>query len=104
MLSILVVSAAVERIWEYFQQAVPERYLTKRVKILGAGILSVAAALSFKLDLIYTMDLTDSYSIAGAILTGFSIAVGSNVIHDLVGIVNGIKSDHKPIDDFEAGM
>ncbi len=94
LLNILIMSVVVERVWEHLQQVVGERRLTLRVKLLGSAALSVAAALGFQLDLLYALEVMSAPSLAGYILTGFVLSLGSNVLHDLIDIVNGISRKH----------
>jgi hypothetical protein len=87
LVNIIVVAAIIERIWEHTQQLLGEKYLTRQFKLLGSAVFSIAAAVSFELDLLCAVDITETVSLPGVILTGFAIGLGSNVIHDLLDIV-----------------
>lgn len=96
LINIILLSAIIERIWEHLQQVIGKNLLTLQVKLLGSAILSIAAALSLELDLLYALEIMPGSTTAGAILTGFAISLGSNVIHDLVDMITGLKSVIKP--------
>ncbi len=98
LLKILILSVIVERVWEHLQQVVGERRLTLQVKLLGSAVLSVAAALGFQLDLLYALEVMAAPSLPGYILTGFVLSLGSNVLHDLIDIVNGLSRKHNEKD------
>ena len=96
LINILILSAIIERIWEQMQQFVGEKRLSLQIKLIGSAILSIAAAISLQLDLLFSLGVMDSVSWAGIILTGVAISLGSNVIHDLVDIVGGLSAKLKP--------
>ncbi len=96
LINILILAAIVERIWEHLQQLAGKRNLTPQVKLLGSAALSVAAAVALRLDLLYALQVTPGVSLPGAILTGFAIGLGSNVIHDLAGIAGSLSARVKP--------
>ncbi len=91
LLNIFILSAVIERTWEHLQQVIGEEFLSTKVKLIGSGLLSVAAATTLRLDLLYALEVTGMVSSAGMVLTGIAIGLGSNLIHDLVGIVNGLS-------------
>ena len=95
LINILILSAIVERIWEQMQQIVGEKRLSLQIKLIGSAILSIAAAISLQLDLLFSLGVMGSVSWAGIILTGVAISLGSNVIHDLVDIVGGLSTKLK---------
>lgn len=88
LINILLFSAIVERIWEHTQQLLGEKYLTRQFKVLGSAVLAISTAVAFELDLLYALAVTTAPGVPGIILTGFAVGLGSNVIHDLVDIVN----------------
>ena len=96
LINILILSAIIERIWEQMQQIVGEKKLSLQIKLIGSAILSIAAAISLQLDLLFSLGVMGSVSWAGIILTGVAISLGSNVIHDLVDIVGGLSAKLKP--------
>lgn len=102
-LKILVLAVIVERVWEFLLRAVGEEGVSERVKIIGAVILSVAVAIVFDLDFLYAVDVTEVATWPGRILTGFVLSLGSHVIHDLFGIVKGVREDKRPL-QIDAGM
>ncbi len=91
LLNIFILSAVIERTWEHLQQLIGEEFLSTRVKLIGSGLLSTAAAATLRLDLLYALEVTGATSAAGMVLTGIAIGLGSNLLHDLVGIVNGLS-------------
>lgn len=95
LINILILSAIIERIWEQMQQIVGEKKLSLQIKLIGSAILSIAAAISLQLDLLFSLGVMGSVSWAGIILTGVAISLGSNVIHDLVDIVGGLSTKLK---------
>ena len=95
LINILILSAIIERVWEQMQQIVGEKKLSLQIKLIGSAILSIAAAISLQLDLLFSLGVMGSVSWAGIILTGVAISLGSNVIHDLVDIVGGLSTKLK---------
>ncbi len=95
--NILLFAVIIERIWEYVQLLVGEKLLTPALKLLGSLVLSCAASVLFELDLILALGAAPVASPAGMVLTGFVISLGSNVVHDLVGLVNGLRNDYRPL-------
>ena len=91
LLNIFILAAVIERTWEHMQQVIGEEYLSTRVKLIGSGLLSVAAAATLRLDLFCALEVTGAPSAAGMVLTGIAVGLGSNLLHDLVGIVNGLS-------------
>lgn len=96
LINILLLAAIIERIWEHLQQVIGKGMLNLQVKLLGSAILSVAAAISLRLDLLHTLEITAAPTTAGFVLTGFAVSLGSNVVHDLVDIITGLKAMAKP--------
>jgi len=95
LLKIIVLAVIIEQVWENLQQLAGDKHLNARVKLLGAAVLSVAAALSFRLDFLYVLEIMPEASLPGYILTGFVLSLGSNMVHDLVDIVSGLGAGHK---------
>ena len=91
LLKIIILSAVIERTWEHLQQVIGEEHLSTRVKLIGSGLISVAAAATLGLDLFYALEVTAGVSAAGMVLTGIAIGLGSNLLHDLVGIISGLS-------------
>ena len=91
LLEIIILSAVIERTWEHLQQVIGEEHLSTRVKLIGSGLLSVAAAATLGLDLFYALEVTAGVSAAGMVLTGIAVGLGSNLLHDLVGIISGLS-------------
>ena len=98
LLKVVVLSVIIERIWEHTQQAIGDDRLSKRVKIIGSAVISVAAAVTLQLDLLYGLEVMPSATVPGFILTGLVLSLGSNVVHDLIDIVNGLSTKHKAIE------
>ena len=91
LLKIIILSAVIERTWEHLQQVIGEEHLSTRVKLIGSGLISVAAAVTLGLDLFYALEVTSSVSSAGMVLTGIAVGLGSSLLHDLVGIISGLS-------------
>ena len=91
LLEIIILSAVIERTWEHLQQVIGEEHLSTRAKLIGSGLLSVAAAATLGLDLFYALEVTAGVSAAGMVLTGIAVGLGSNLLHDLVGIISGLS-------------
>lgn len=91
LVNILIIAAVIERIWEHMQQVIGESRLSLQAKLCGSAVLSIGAALSFKLDLLYALGVTAQLSWTGIVLTGFALSLGSNVIHDLVSIIQAVS-------------
>ncbi len=96
--TIFIVGIIVERVWEYLQLAIGEKYLSTRTKIIGAVLLSLSTSIVFELDFLFSLGVFNSPSFAGFILTGFVLALGSHVVHDLAGIIKGIREDKRPLE------
>lgn len=95
LLQILIISAIIERFWEYIQLAIGKQYLSPRVKTIGAVLLAMTAAITLRLDFLYALDVTGTPSIPGFIVTGFVLAMGANTIHDLAGAIKGIREEKR---------
>ncbi len=94
---ILLFSVIIERLWEYMQMVVGDRILTPAIKLGGSLVLSCAAAVMFELDLLSALGALPGLTLPGMILTGFIVSLGSNVVHDMVGLVNGLRNDYRPL-------
>ncbi len=88
---ILVISMIVERIWEYVQLVLGVD-IGIRLKVIISALLSVAAALSLQLDLLFVLEITEAFSLPGIILTGIIIGLGSNFLHDVMGFTTSLKT------------
>lgn len=95
LLKVLVLAVVIERVWEHLQQVAGDAQLSLRVKLLGSLVLSVTTALSFRVDILYALEVMPEASMPGYVLTGFVLSLGSNVIHDLIDVVNGLSVKHK---------
>lgn len=96
LLNILILAAIIERVWENLQLLIGEKRLTYETKLIGSAVLALFAAIAFELDILYALDAVAAPSLPGYIMTGFILALGSNVIHDLIDIVQGISSRFDP--------
>jgi len=81
----------VERIWEYVQLVIGLD-IGIRLKVIISALLSVAAALSLQLDLLFVLEITEAFSLPGIILTGVIIGLGSNFLHDVMDFTNSLKT------------
>ena len=88
---ILVISMIVERIWEYVQLVIGLD-IGIRLKVIISALLSVAAALSLQLDLLFVLEITEAFSLPGIILTGVIIGLGSNFLHDVMDFTTSLKT------------
>jgi hypothetical protein len=91
MLQILIISMIVERIWEYVQLVLGVD-VGVRLKVIISALLSVAAAISLGLDLLFVLQITEAVSLPGIVLTGVIIGLGSNLVHDILGFTNSLKT------------
>ena len=91
ILQILVISMIVERIWEYMQLAIGLD-ISVRLKVIISALLSVAAAISLRLDLLFVLEITETLSLPGIILTGVIIGLGSNFLHDVLDFTGSLKA------------
>jgi len=94
--TIFVVGLIVERTWEYLQLAIGEHLLSKNIKVFGAVAFSMAAVITLRLDLLFAIDLLEEVTWPGIILTGLVLSLGSHVLHDIIGIVQGLSSSVGP--------
>jgi len=88
LVKIIVLSMILERIWEHIQQLLGDNF-SKKTKVIGSGLLAMAAALALQLDLLHALDVMPAASYPGYILTGLVLGLGSNVVHDVIDLVNG---------------
>ncbi len=95
--NIILFAVIIERIWEYLQMIVGDKFLTPPIKLVGSLVLSCSAAILFELDLLLALGAVPDPSLAGMVLTGFIVSLGSNIVHDLVGLVNGLRNDYRPL-------
>lgn len=98
LLTILIISVIVERVLEYLLLSFGEEGVSVRVKVLASALLSLTAAIVFQLDFLYALGIFNIITWPGMILTGFVISLGSNFVHDLVGIIKGIREDKRPLE------
>lgn len=63
--------------------------LGKYVTIAIAAIMSFGVVFSFDLDLIYGLELFNSMTIAGKILTGLALMSGSSAVSEIIGKIKG---------------
>lgn len=64
------------------------KYLT----IAISAIAAFALTFSFNLDLICALDLTESITMAGQILTGFTLMSGSSAVAEVIEKIKGGKA------------
>ncbi len=89
VMKVLIVSMIIERFWEHLQLIFGDR-LDARSKVLGSAVLAIAAALSLRIDLLYGLEVVPAMSTAGFIVTGLILGLGSNVVHDVIGLITGL--------------
>jgi hypothetical protein len=103
LLQITILAAVTERLWECIQQAMGEHNLTPAVKIIGAAVIAVAASISLGLDLFHALELWPKPTVPGIVFTGFLVAGGSNLLHDLVDLVGGLSRKASSDEDAYGG-
>ena len=99
LFNILIIAAIIERIWEHLQQLIGEKNISLQTKLLGSAAFSIAASISLQLDLLTALELSESASPAGIVLTGVAIGLGSNVIHDLIDIISALSGKIKTAEE-----
>ena len=90
LVKIIVLSMILERIWEHLQLLLDDP-LSKRMKIIGSAMLAMTAAFLLQLDLLYALEIFPTLSVPGYLLTGVVLGLGSNVLHDVIDLVNGLS-------------
>ncbi len=85
---IIIMAMLIERLWEHLQLISGDNF-SPRVKVLGSAVVSVAAALALRLDLLKAFEVMPAESYPGYILTGLVLGLGSNVVHDIAGLLGG---------------
>lgn len=91
LVKIIVLSMILERIWEHTQLVLDDP-LSKRMKVIGSALLAMIATFTLQLDLLHALELFPAVSIPGFLLTGVVLGLGSNVLHDVIDLVNGIST------------
>lgn len=94
LIKIVVLSMIIERVWEHIQQLLGDGF-SKQTKVIGSGILSVAAAVALQLDLLYALDVMPAETYPGYIMTGLVLGLGSNVLHDVIDLVTGYSKKQR---------
>ena len=89
LIKIIVMSMILERIWEHIQQLLGDSF-SKQTKIIGSGMLAMAAALALQLDLLNALEIMPAATYPGYILTGLVLGLGSNLVHDVIDLVNNL--------------
>lgn len=97
LLQIVILALIIERVWEHAQQIIGDHRLSFRVKLIGSAAISIAAAVTLQLDLLFALDVMPDVSLGGQVLTGFVLSLGSNVIHDIIELVSGLSAKQKPV-------
>ena len=109
ILMLFIIAAVVEAVWEALKPAWPDslRRLEKErgipVDSFGALVLSVIIATAAGTDLLQMVGVPLAVPYLGTVLTGVLISRGSNFVHDLLGVIDGIRQDKKPI-SIDSGM
>ncbi len=94
LVKIIVLSAILERTWEHMQLLLDDP-LSKRFKILGSALLAMVATFTLQLDLLHALEVFPAASIPGYVLTGLVLGLGSNVLHDVIDLVNGYSNKQR---------
>lgn len=94
LVKIIVLSMILERIWEHLQLLLDDP-LSKRMKVIGSALLAMAATFTLQLDLLHALELFPAVSVPGLLLTGVILGLGSNVLHDVIDLVNGISTKQR---------
>jgi len=109
LLALFIVAAVVEAVWEGLKPAWPSGLIKlkkqKGVPIdrLGVLLLAVVACAALKFDLFQAAGVPFLIPYLGTFLTGALSGRISNLWHDLLGLIDGIRRDKKPI-DVEPGL
>lgn len=109
LLALSIVAAVIEAVWEGFKPAWPAGLvkLKKQAGIpvdrLGVMLLAVAACSALKFDLFQASGVPFAIPYLGTFLTGILGGRISNFWHDLLGLIDGIRRDKKPI-EVEPGL
>lgn len=94
LVKIIVLSMILERLWEHLQLLLDDP-LSKRMKVIGSALLAMLAAFTLQLDLLHALELFPAISVPGFLLTGVVLGLGSNVLHDMIDLVNGISTKQR---------
>jgi len=94
LIKIIVLSMILERIWEHLQLLLDDP-LSKRMKVIGSALLAMLAAFTLQLDLLHALEIFPTISVPGFLLTGVVLGLGSNVLHDVIDLVNGISTKQR---------
>lgn len=104
LLALFALTASIEAVWEMIKPAWP-RVLTRLEKErgvpvdrLGTLLLAVAACSAVNFDLPASCSIPFPLPYLGTLLTGILAGRGSHLWHDLLGTLDGIRRDKKPIE------
>ncbi len=107
---LLLVAALIEAVYEALKPVLAPAigWLEARAvpaDRLAALIISIIVCLGIgsQVDLFALLGLTISIPYLGVLLTAIILARGSNFVHDLLGSLDGIRQNNKPI-TIDAGM
>lgn len=87
--AIIFLAIVIEGIVEYIKLAVNKNMC---VEIIGTIVLGVGVAIAFNLDMCAAAGIPAQWPYVGSVLTGISMARGSNYIFDIVGKLTEAKS------------
>ena len=107
MVTVFVLALVVEAVWERIQDALPRDRIPDWVKVWVSVIFAAALCLYYRVDLVAaslsmleehlqdTLPVDATFSVVGAVLTGFLISRGSNFLHDFIRLIQNLKSSTK---------
>lgn len=75
----------IDKVKEFWAEVEWGKYVTTGVSAIAA----FAITFSFNLDLINGLMLTDTMTLAGQILTGFTLMSGSSAVAEVIGRIKG---------------
>lgn len=71
-------------IWEKAAQA---KYISMAVALVGA----IALTVTFGLDLLVALELTETVTIIGSVFAALAITAGSGIINEIIKAISGLK-------------
>lgn len=86
---VLAMSTALWYVIDRFKAVWSDLSFGKYVTMVVAAVGSFALAFSFKLDLIYALELVEEITLAGEVLTAFVLMSGSSAVSEIITRIKG---------------
>lgn len=86
---VLAMSTALWYVIDRFKAVWSDLSFGKYITMVVAAVGSFALAFSFKLDLIYALELVEEITLAGEVLTAFVLMSGSSAVSEIVTRIKG---------------